>query len=63
MLHLEAGRDWSWASGRLQAFARIDNALDRFHIGSVIVNEGNGRFYEPGPERSLYAGVNASYRF
>lgn len=57
LLHLEAGRDWSWASGRLQVFARIDNALDRFHIGSVIVNEGNGRFYEPGAGRTFTVGA------
>ena len=41
----------------LQAFARIDNALDRFHIGSVIVNEGNGRFYEPGAGRTFTVGA------
>ncbi|MDZ4048046.1 MAG: TonB-dependent receptor, partial [Pseudoxanthomonas sp.] len=57
LLHLEAGREWAWASGRLQAFARIDNALDRFHIGSVIVNEGNGRFYEPGAGRTFTVGA------
>ena len=42
---------------------RVDNLFDRKHIGSVIVGDTNGRFYEPGLERSLYAGVNASYRF
>ena len=42
---------------RLQAFVRIDNALDRFHIGSVIVNEGNGRFYEPGAGRTFTIGA------
>jgi iron complex outermembrane receptor protein len=57
LLHLEAGRDWAWASGRLQVFARIDNAMDRFHIGSVIVNEGNGRFYEPGAGRTVTLGA------
>ena len=57
VLHLEAGRAWSWASGRLQVFGRIDNAMDRFHIGSVIVNEGNGRFYEPGAGRTFTLGA------
>jgi iron complex outermembrane receptor protein len=57
LLNLELVRDWMPGAGRLQAFARIDNALDRFHIGSVIVNEGNGRFYEPGAERTLIIGV------
>jgi iron complex outermembrane receptor protein len=42
---------------------RIDNIFDREHIASVIVGDGNGRFYEPGPTRSVYAGLRASYSF
>ncbi len=57
LLNLEVARDWLVGSGRLQGFARIDNALDRFHIGSVIVNEGNGRFYEPGADRTFTVGL------
>nr|WP_298122529.1 TonB-dependent receptor [uncultured Pseudoxanthomonas sp.] len=57
LLNLELVRDWPTGSGRLQGFARIDNALDRFHIGSVIVNEGNGRFYEPGAGRTFTVGL------
>ena len=57
LLNLEVVRDWSAGSGRLQGFARVDNALDRFHIGSVIVNEGNGRFYEPGADRTFTVGL------
>ena len=44
-------------------FVRIDNATDRRYVGSVIVNEGNRRFFEPAPGRSWLAGVNASYAF
>jgi iron complex outermembrane receptor protein len=36
----------------LTAMARVDNVLDRRYAGSVIVNEGNGRFYEPAPGRT-----------
>ena len=57
LLDLEVVRDWRVGRSRLQGFARIDNALDRFHIGSVIVNEGNGRFYEPGADRTFVAGL------
>lgn len=42
---------------------RIDNLLDREYIGSVIVGDGNGRFYEPGPERAWYVGAGVQYRF
>jgi iron complex outermembrane receptor protein len=36
----------------LTAMARVDNVLNRRYAGSVIVNEGNGRFYEPAPGRT-----------
>ena len=39
------------------AFARIDNLLDRRYVGSVIVNEANGRSFEPAPGRSLTIGI------
>lgn len=58
LLHLEASRSWTTRAGRLRAFARIDNLLDRAHVGSVIVNEGNGRFYEPGRDRAWTVGLH-----
>ncbi|WP_167285062.1 TonB-dependent receptor family protein [Marilutibacter alkalisoli] len=48
--------DWQ-ASGGWHGFARIDNLFDRDYIGSVIVNEGNGRFFEPGPGRTFTLGL------
>lgn len=57
LLHLELSRRWRLGTGTLRGFARIDNVLDHRYIGSVIVNEGNGRFYEPGPDRTLLIGA------
>ncbi len=57
LLHLQAGRDWRIGNGSLHGFVRIDNVLDQRHIGSVIVNEGNGRYYEPGPDRGFLVGA------
>ncbi|MBL8298931.1 MAG: TonB-dependent receptor [Rhodanobacteraceae bacterium] len=54
---LEFGRRWTSRAGAGLAFARIDNLFDRRYIGSVIVNEGNARYYEPGPDRTLSVGV------
>jgi iron complex outermembrane receptor protein len=53
-------RQGPWTFGQL---VRVDNVFDRKYVGSVIVGDSNKRYYEPGPERSLYAGVSASYRF
>jgi len=41
----------------LAPFLRIDNLLDRRYIGSLIVNDGNGRYFEPAPGRGVMVGV------
>jgi len=46
---------------RLTEVLRIDNVADRAFAGSVIVNEGNRRFFEPAPGRTWAAGVSAAY--
>ncbi|GAA0889176.1 TonB-dependent receptor family protein [Rhodanobacter soli] len=45
------------SSARLQLSARVNNLTDRRHIGSVIVNDGNGRYFEPGPARTWMLGA------
>ena len=50
-------------SDALELLARIDNLLNRDHVGSVIVNDGNGRFYEPGAPRSLLLSMRWQHRF
>ncbi|MGY2228867.1 TonB-dependent receptor [Pseudomonas tolaasii] len=42
---------------------RLDNLLDRQYVGSVIVGDGNSRYYEAAPGRSWYAGAGAEYTF
>jgi iron complex outermembrane receptor protein len=45
----------------LQLSARVDNAADRRYIGSVIVNDGNGRYFEPGPDRTYMLGARLTF--
>ncbi len=42
---------------------RLDNLLDRQYVGSVIVGDGNNRYYEAAPGRSWYAGAGVEYQF
>ncbi|MBO3274676.1 TonB-dependent receptor family protein [Pseudomonas schmalbachii] len=42
---------------------RVDNLFDRQYVGSVIVGDSNGRFYEAAPGRSWYAGATVEYDF
>ena len=46
-----------------RGYARVDNLLDREYIGSVIVNDGNGRYYEPAPGRGWTLGLRAGWTF
>ena len=52
LLALRAQWRLNQGAGRLDLLARIDNQADRRVAGSVIVNEGNSRFFEPAPGRS-----------
>jgi iron complex outermembrane receptor protein len=47
---------------RLNAFVRLNNLFDRRYVGSVIVSDGNGRFFEPGPGINVLAGVNVTLK-
>jgi iron complex outermembrane receptor protein len=46
---------------RLRLTVRVDNLFDRRDVGSVIVNDGNGRYYEPAPGRSLGVGAQLTF--
>jgi iron complex outermembrane recepter protein len=54
---VDVGYGLALGDARLRLVARVDNLFDRRIVGSVIVNEGNGRYYEPAPGRSLGLGV------
>ncbi|HET9734408.1 MAG TPA: TonB-dependent receptor [Burkholderiales bacterium] len=63
VLNLVFGLEQRGARWRLHEFLRIDNVGDRSYIGSVVVNDANGRYYEPAPQRSILLGVQASLQF
>ncbi len=63
VFNLVAGLVQKRESWRISEFVRIDNVTDRTYVGSVIVNDGNGRFYEPSPRRSISGGISASVQF
>ncbi|UEB22145.1 TonB-dependent receptor [Bordetella holmesii] len=60
---LSAGYIWKHGPWTWSTYARVDNLFDRRYAGSVIVNEGNGRYFEPAPGRNWSAGLTATYRF
>ncbi len=47
---------------RFSEFFRLDNLADRSYVGSVIVNESSGKFFEPSPGRTEMLMFNAAWR-
>ncbi|WP_374741388.1 TonB-dependent receptor PqqU [Klebsiella variicola] len=60
---LTTGYKWSYGRMDMDLFGRVDNRFDREYVGSVIVNESNGRYYEPAPGRNYGIGLNLAWRF
>ncbi|WP_275350037.1 TonB-dependent receptor PqqU [Klebsiella pneumoniae] len=60
---LTTGYKWSYGRMDMDLFGRIDNLFDREYVGSVIVSESNGRYYEPAPGRNYGIGLNLAWRF
>lgn len=63
VVNLRAGVEQRAGGWRFKEFVRLDNAFDRNYIGSVIVGDTNGRFYEPAPRRAWLVGASAAYTF
>ena len=38
----------------------VDNLFDAKYIGSVSVNASNGKYFEPSPARTIYAGMTVA---
>jgi iron complex outermembrane receptor protein len=53
----DVGYAFELDAGRFDVFARVDNAFDRRYAGSVIVNDANGRYFEPAARRALMVGA------
>jgi iron complex outermembrane recepter protein len=51
----------SWGPLRPHVFARVDNLTDRRYVGSVIVNETTGHFFEPAPTRTWLLGLDIPF--
>ncbi|MEQ1775850.1 MAG: TonB-dependent receptor [Burkholderiales bacterium] len=61
--NLRAGLQQRGKGWKLTEFVRIDNVGNKGYIGSVIVAQAGGQFYEPAPGRNVIIGVNAEFSF
>lgn len=57
LVDLGITRRWRAGGRSLRLALWLDNLFDRDHAGSVIVNESNGRHFEPGPGRTAWVSL------
>jgi iron complex outermembrane receptor protein len=58
----DAGYGADLAHMRVNGFVRLNNFLNRHYVGSVIVDDGNGRYFEPGSGFAVLAGVSVVFK-
>ncbi|MEO5700499.1 MAG: TonB-dependent receptor, partial [Casimicrobiaceae bacterium] len=63
VVNARLGIERDFARMRLAGFMRLNNIADRRYAGSVIVGDTNGRYFEPAPGRSWFAGITARAAF
>ncbi|MDR6983781.1 iron complex outermembrane receptor protein [Rheinheimera pacifica] len=60
---LSARHSQQWQQLNLAYWLVLDNISDKDYVGSVIVNQSNGRAIEPAPGRQLSAGISVGYNW
>lgn len=64
VVNLRASKDWPMAGGwNVRTYARADNIFDKQYVGSVIVNQTAGQFFEPASERQFLLGVTVGMKW
>jgi iron complex outermembrane recepter protein len=62
VFNLRAGYEFRLGAARMFLYGRLDNLFDRNYAGSLIVNDGNQRFFEPAAGRRLFVGLRGSFQ-
>jgi iron complex outermembrane recepter protein len=62
LLGASVGYSFQRGDARISTFLRLNNLFDRKYAGSVIVNEANGRYYEPAPGRNVFVGCTINWK-
>lgn len=57
------GYVWKNNDWKIRSYARVDNLFDKHYAGSVIVNDGNSRFFEPADGVNWSAGLSVTKAF
>ena len=60
---LRAGFSVDWEGWTFEPFVGVNNVFDTKYDANIRINAFGGRYYEPAPERNLYAGIRLRYSF
>jgi iron complex outermembrane receptor protein len=63
IFNIRAGLEQNLSNWNFKEFVRLENIFDKDYIGSVRINDGNSRFFEPASGRTYLLGLNANYKF
>lgn len=62
LANLRAGKGWRLGSEQtLSTYLGIRNLFDEDHYANVRINASNDRYFEPAPDRAVYAGVELAF--
>lgn len=63
IVNLRGGFEQQRGRWKLTEFMRIENLFNASYVGSVIVADSNGRYFEAAPGHNWIAGMQAKYAF
>ncbi len=59
--NLRIGAEFERGSTRLAPFVGINNLTDESYFADIRINAFGSRFYEPAPDRNIYAGISVQF--
>jgi iron complex outermembrane receptor protein len=59
--NLRIGAQFERRGTRLAPFIGINNLTDETYFSNIRINSFGGRFYEPAPDRNIYAGITIDF--
>ena len=61
VFHARVGYSFRAGPTKMYLFGRVDNMLDKKYASSLIINDGNGRFFEPAAGRRVFVGLRTLF--
>ncbi|MFZ3154611.1 TonB-dependent receptor family protein [Pseudomonas sp.] len=61
VFNLRLGKCFQLGEQSLEPYLGVDNLLGREYFDNLRINDGNARYFEPGPGRTLYAGLRVLF--